>query len=130
MIWKMSTKALVQATALLITVVFAIPSSARPVDPNPLRSADTSSPRATLRSLIEYVDEGYRGMADLYRSYDNTGRLYLDAKERQKHAEIVQNMLKAVWCLDLSDVSPIVKNVVAIERTLQFKEVLDRITLR
>ena len=120
-------KAIVQATALLITVVFAIPSSAESVDPNPLRPADTSSPRATLRSLIEYVDESYRGMADLYKSYDNSGRLYLNAKERQKRVETLQNSLKAVQCLDLSDVSPILKKVVAIERTLQFKEILDRI---
>lgn len=124
---KMNTKALVQATALLITVVFAVPSSAETVDPSPLRPADTSSPRATLRSLIEYVDGGYRGMADLYKSYDNSGRLYLDAKERQKRAENVQNVFKGVQCLDLSDVSPILKNVVALERILQLKEILDRI---
>ena len=83
----MNTKALVQATALLVTFVFAVPNFAEAVDRNPLRPADTSSPRATLRSLIEYVDEGYRGMADLYKSYDNSGRLYLNAKERHEHQQ-------------------------------------------
>ncbi len=96
---------------------------------NPLRPADTSSPRATIQSFIENVDEGYLRTTELFKSYAASERLYPNTTERRMQAENLQNMLKAVQCLDLSDIPPALRNVVPIERALQLKEILDRIEM-
>ena len=46
-------------------------------DSHPLRPVDTSSPRASLRNLIENFDAAYSGMYDVMTSHMEAGRLYL-----------------------------------------------------
>lgn len=96
---------------------------------NPLSPLDTSSPRATLQGFIETVDTAYVGMAAVLREYADSGRLYLTPEERKRQIDLVQGAAMAARALDLSGVSPALRDIVPAERLLQLKEILDRIDL-
>lgn len=96
-------------------------------DSYPLRPADTSSPRATIQSFIENVDKAYLRTFGFLKSYAASDRLFLNASERGMQLENIQNLSKAIQCLDLSEISPVLRNSLSGERVLQLKEVLDRI---
>jgi MscS family membrane protein len=114
---------------LLILVLYGFSNAAVATDLNPLRPADTSSPRATLRGFVANVDETYRQLKDLTESYSRSDRLYLTSEERRVQADLVNNASKSVKYLDLSGVLSVLKTVVGFERVLQLKEILDRIEL-
>ncbi len=77
---------------------------------NPLEPVDTSSPRATLTTFLDTMNEAVR----LHRSDGDP--------------EVVRAELRdAIRCLDLSEVAPTVVEVVGFEAALRLKEVLDRI---
>ncbi len=96
-------------------------------DSYPLRPADTSSPRATIQSFIENLDKSYFRLLGLVKSYAASDRLFLNTTERRMQFENIQNVSKAIQCLDLSGVSPVLRNSLSAERAIQLKEVLDRI---
>jgi MscS family membrane protein len=114
---------------LVIEVVLAFADGASAAETNPLRPLDTSSPKATLQDFIETLDELYRGLKSNLQEYEASQRLYLTSDERRKQAEAASNAAKAVKALDLSDIPPVLRQTVAPARTLQLKEILDRIDL-
>src|SRR5271169_5057048 len=103
---QMTTKSVTHFANSLIASLFisvvGFSNPARAADVNPLRPVDESSPRATLQSFIETIDEAYVGMADLMKSYEASDRLYLSAEERKRQFEILSNGTKAVQFLDTS----------------------------
>lgn len=80
---------------------------------NPLRPPDTSSPRATITSLILNLD-----------------RVYLIGKDpEQPGRETIQPLRRAVRTLDLSEVPRAFTEGVGVEVALLLKEVIDRVGL-
>jgi MscS family membrane protein len=112
---------------LLIGLMFASPKLASAADINPLRPVDTSSPRATLQSFAESMDETYSGVKQILQEYAASGRLFPTPDERRRQIEAFSNAAKATKTLDLSDIPPILRDTVAPERAIQLKEILDRI---
>jgi len=86
------------------------------LDPHPLKTADTSSPQATLKSFIDTCDE-------LYRRFFGEGRKFRNEAERRALAS------RALRCLDLSEVPESVRISVGREVAVHLKEVIDRIDL-
>ena len=115
--------------AVVIVLMFAFSNTANTTDVNPLRPADTSSPRATLQGFVEVMDEIYLGITDVIKSYAASNRLYLSPEERRNQLALFSNGLKAARALDTSQILPVLRDTVAIERILQLKEILDRIKL-
>ena len=115
--------------AVLIAVLFGFSNSAPTAELNPLRPADTSSPRATLQNFIAGTDAGYLRMKELLTSYSRSDRLYLNSAERRAQADIIPSASKAIQSLDVSDVLPVLRKTVSVERAIQLKEILDRIEL-
>jgi MscS family membrane protein len=116
------------AAAILI-FLFGFLSIAKAAEVNPLRPIDASGPKATLEGFVETMDETYRGMADLLKSYAVSNRLYLSPEERKRQIELLTSGTKAVQFLDTSGISPILRDTIAVERVIQLKEILDRIEL-
>jgi len=75
------------------------------------------------------MDEAYVRAALSLKSYNDSGRLYLSSEERRMQTENNENFRRAKQCLDLSGVSPVLRDVVSIERILQLKEIFDRIEI-
>ncbi len=115
--------------AALFIAVCGLSNPARAADADPLRPIDASSPRATLRGFTDIVDQTYLGMVDLLKSYAASDRLYLSPEERRRQIENLSGGTKAAQFLDISRISPVLKDSVAIERVLELKEILDRIEL-
>jgi MscS family membrane protein len=113
--------------ALLIAILSGFSNSAVAADLNPLRPADTSSPRAIFQGFVLSIDEAYLHMRDVLTSYSRSDRLYLNSEERRKQAKIIPGATTAIQYFDLSQVLPVLKSTVAIERAIQLKEILDRI---
>ncbi len=114
---------------VLIGVLLGVSCAALGAEADPLRPADTSGPRATLQGFIETVDDIYLRMKDVVEEYSQSGRFYLSAEEHQRQLEILGTASKAIRALDISEISPVLKDTVAAERVLQLKEILDRIEL-
>jgi MscS family membrane protein len=85
-------------------------------DPHPLKTADTSSPQATLKSFIDTCHEWHR-------------RFYGEGKSFRSEAERAALASRALRCLDLSEVPASVETSVGREVAVCLKEVLDRIEL-
>jgi MscS family membrane protein len=113
--------------ALLIVVLFGHSSAAVAGDINPLAPVDASSPRATLQGFTTVVDGVYRRMKALRDEYFGSDQLYLTPEQRQTQTDTIRSAAKSVDYLDLSNVAPVLKTTVALERILQLKEILDRI---
>ncbi|WP_166823085.1 mechanosensitive ion channel family protein [Thalassoroseus pseudoceratinae] len=88
----------------------------RSMDAHPLKTADTSSPRATLRSFIDACNE-------ILRRFRGEGLSFRSEAERRA----VRG--RALRCLDLSEVPESVRVHVGQEAVVYLKEVLDRIDL-
>lgn len=84
-------------------------------DRYPLESADTSSPKSTLKSFLE-------GMHEASLVTQTQGRL----TSKPEHEAIRNRILR---CLDLSDLAPAVRKSLAKEAAVCLKETLDRIEL-
>lgn len=77
----------------------------------PLAPADTVSPQNTYRYFIDHMNRAYK--ASLNSSYRNS--------------EVRADILKAMNCLDLSEIGRAQREEVGIEAVLLLKEILDRI---
>ena len=117
------------ATLLLAILLGLAPVAARAADENPLRPADTSSPRATLQGFIESTDHIYRNVTGALESYLASDRLYLGPDEREKHRTGFMRASDAMRYMDVSQVPPVLLDTVAMERLVQLKEILDRIEM-
>ena len=108
---------LVQFTYILVLALVSPMSGAEQYvdtepDPHPLRPADTSSPRDTLRSFLENVDES----VDAWRG-------------DELNARSIRAYQRALETLDLSSTPHSDAWWVRTERMLLLKEILDRIEL-
>jgi len=100
-------------TALAVDVQEHLLPAAIKAELNPLRPPDTSSPRATLASLILNLD-----------------RVYLIGKDPDRPGrETLQPLRRAVRTLDLSEVPRAFAEGVGVEVVLLLKEVIDRVGL-
>lgn len=118
------------AAAILITFLLGLANSVQGTEVvNPLRPADMSSPRATLEGFVESMDEAYRRSNEVISTFAASDRLYLSAEERQRLNAARSGAIRAVRSLDTSRISPVVRDIVSVERAIQLKEVLDRIGL-
>jgi MscS family membrane protein len=96
---------------------------------NPLTPADTSSPQATFRSLVETINQGYAQVTKIVSSYLNSPRLYLSAAEREEVDRVQEKLELARRTLDLSALPAALVESLSTYRVLQLKEVLDRLEL-
>lgn len=96
---------------------------------NPLRPVDRSSPRATLAIFVASMDHVYEGAFGIIGGYAASDRLYLTSDERQGMFDVRLRALPAVQSLDTSRLAPLALQIVAPERAIQLKEILDRIGL-
>jgi MscS family membrane protein len=117
------------SVAALIGFLFCVSCVCHAAEPNPLRPVDTSSPRATLQGFIEATDIVYARMTDVLGEYGRSDRLYLTSEEHQKQLETLRNAQSIIRYLDVSEISPVLRETIAAERVLQLKEILDRIAL-
>ena len=113
--------------ASLFCGLLILPVVAKGGDANPLRPLDASSPRATLQGFVAGMDGIYRDMTGVINDYAGSDRLYLTRAERRVEAEVFARARNLVKYLDVSQISPVVRNAVAAERAIQLKEILDRI---
>jgi len=114
---------------VLITLLLGIASIAEAGDDYPLRPPDTSSPRATLQGFIAATDDIYRRMENAMEDYVDADRLYLTTEERRRVLAAVGEASQVFRYLDLSGIPPVLRETVPIDRTLQLKEILDRIEI-
>jgi MscS family membrane protein len=115
--------------AALLILLLGFSTVAISTEINPLHPADTSSPRTTLKGFVELIDQIYLQMTDILNAYAASDRLYLTAEERRRQLENLRKGLIAARFMDLSEVSPVLRDTVTAERVLQLKEILDRIKL-
>ena len=96
---------------------------------NPLKTSDTSSPQATLRSFVDNVNRAHQLLMAAYKqSQQESGLLSSDSVNQQvKDGKIL--FRRAQDCLDLSKIPFQLKEETGIESTLLLKEILDRIQL-
>jgi MscS family membrane protein len=115
--------------AVLVGLLLCCTGSAFAADAGPLNPLDTSSPRATLQGFTATIDGIYAGLADLLKQYADSDRLYPTPQERQEQIDLLRRAPKAIRALDVSGVSPALRDTIPIERMLQLKEILDRIEI-
>ena len=95
----------------------------------PLSSVDTSSPRATLHSFIDFMNRSYADGYMVVRAYLASPRLF-PTPEEMATIRLGQNMLRlAERALDFSSLPPATVTQSAHRLTMQLKEVLDRIPI-
>ena len=82
-------------------------------DPYPLKPPDTSSPRATMKVFMEYMNGAYQ--TSLVKGY--------------KNESAINFLNRAAECLDLSAIAPSVVQDIGAETSLLLKEIFDRIEL-
>ena len=98
-------------------------------DANPLKPADTSSPRATLKTFIDNVTSAYQILeAANFANMSEPGLFTTDAVS-DRVDEAADDLARAVRTLNLSEIPPTALYDVGLEKALKLKEVLDRIAL-
>jgi MscS family membrane protein len=68
-------------------------------------------------------------MTGVLTSYAASNRLYLSIEESQRQISVFGKGLTAARSLDISQISSVLRNTLAVERVIQLKEILDRIEL-
>jgi MscS family membrane protein len=96
---------------------------------NPLSTADTSSPRETLRGFVETLNQGHAQVTEIITSYLGSSRLYLSAGERTEVDHVLERIELARRTLNLSELPAALSGSLSTYRVLQLKEVIDRIEL-
>ncbi len=115
--------------AIVTGTLTAVPVSAERPGANPLSVPDTSSPRATLQGFLAVTDDIYTRWAKLLSDYGATRHLYPTPEERAEQKDILRTARTALRALDLSGISPVLRDTVSAERFLQLREILDRIDI-
>jgi MscS family membrane protein len=114
---------------LWLTLVPLSGSLAQATVLHPLEPPDTSSPRATLRSFIDSMQEASEAFNSLMAIYRGQPGLYFSPAAREQHAHLSSLMVRARRSLNLSEMAPAVKEKVGLESQLLLKEIFDRIEL-
>ncbi|MGF1786598.1 mechanosensitive ion channel [Photobacterium swingsii] len=99
-----------QLVVMVLACVFSL--QAAPLQDSPLEMPDTSSPRTTIESFMRYT-------SDSLTSFD----------AGQHPSYLIKSFQRAEYYLDLSQVSPDLKQTTAIEASLLLYEVINRIGL-
>lgn len=113
--------------ALWLCQLVACPVSANEI--SPLKPIDTSSPRSTLLGFLEVMNDSYPKGIGLMQTYLASPRFYLSPEEVSTMLEYRHGLVTAERALDLSDLSPSMVRESSRRRTIQLKEILDRIEL-
>ena len=101
---------------LCVSLVTSVANTQDPPPSHPLAPSDTSSPRATLTSLIRSCNELYELVRD-------------GAVIEARAAEMSPTTERILDCLDLRELPKELRSTAGIESALFLKEVLDRIDL-
>ena len=113
--------------AVLVIFLFGFSNRAAASELNPLRPPDMSSPRATLEGFVAAMDRAYASSNEVISEYAASDQLYLSSDERRRLTAARYGALQATQSLDTSELSPVLRTIVAAERAIQLKEILDRI---
>ena len=114
---------------LLSLSVLSGPAAEEEFFESPLQPPDTSSPRATLHSFRDHVQEAYNVLMPAYASYRSEPSLFPPESARDAEARAKDLLDRAVGTLNLSEIPPAHRNATGLQRALLLKEVLDRIPL-
>lgn len=103
----------------------------------PLAPADTSSPRATLDSFLDIMEETNHLIQEAYEENTGMGAFSMETLGMSKNHEHIQNQIhlaeilleRARGCFDLSGLPSATRQQTSLELVLQLKEILDRIPL-
>ena len=90
---------------------------------------DTSSPQATLRTLLENIDAFMELSLDGDVSYAESERWYRDEREKRLTEEARQHFVVAIQTLDLSRLPSGFRRVLAIEQLVRLADVLARVDI-
>ncbi len=101
--------------------------TAAPLVKRPLAPPDTSSPQATLRNLVENVNESHRTLMAAYDQYLKEPGPFPSPSVREKAKQAKILFERAKGSLNLSEIPFRLEGDVGTEGTLLLKEVLDRI---
>ena len=108
---------------------YALPPDKHSPDNQPLISADTSSPRATLQSFMTAVDKGLMIELKAILSHLSSGRLYPNDDEKRQTSESDKVFAEALETLDFSGLPPGFRDVLSVEQVILLSEILARIDL-
>ena len=114
---------------VILALLSFLPVTANAAEFDRLRPADRSSPQASLLGFMATLDGTYGRLAEALDSYATSGRLYLSSEERRMRVDAIRRATGISGYLDLSRISPVLRDIVALERLVQLREVLDRIPL-
>ena len=95
----------------------------------PIAPPDTSSPRAALESFLLLMHEASRLWIEVRDEFQGSGNLFLSEQQHRQLAVVRMFIDKAGEVFDLSDIPQTARASTAVEITLQFQEILDRIYL-
>lgn len=124
--WRMTARATLAVT-LVVCLLF---SAGTPADAQDrLRPPDRLSPRASLLGFIATVDAVYTAAAENAEAYAASGDLFLSREQRAHQFTAMHRAHHAFEYLDLSEVSRALRDLIGLERVVQLKEILDRITV-
>lgn len=97
---------------------------------SPLAPPDRSSPGATLRSFLAYMNEGSRALLDARAIWDKSPKIFTPPPEAAARLQTALGHFgRAMQCLDLSGVPEVIRDEKGRESILLLKEILDRIGL-
>lgn len=96
---------------------------------HPLKPIPTGSPRETLQGFLDATDTIYRLRTASLAAYANPDQIHTDREEQEAEATLNDLLPRAVGALDLSRVSPILRDTVGPESVVLLREILDRIDL-
>jgi len=97
--------------------------------PNPLKPADTSSPRDTLQSFQKNMNQSYSILMAAHRKNLKTDGYFTSGPVKQMERRAGTFFDRALDCLNLSRVPKKLKQHVGYESAILLKEIFDRIKL-
>ncbi len=103
----------------------------------PLAPADTSSPRATLDSFLDIMEETNHLILEAYQENAGMGAFSMESLGMSDKHDNLMNKIhlaevlleRARGCLDLSSLPSATRQQTSLELVLQLKEILDRVPL-
>ncbi|MGD1804323.1 mechanosensitive ion channel family protein [Dapis sp. BLCC M126] len=117
--------------ALLTLLVLQTSLIANPVAKtfHPLAPPDTFSPKGTISSFVENINESYQTLMVAYEQYQEEAGLFPSdyVSKRAREAEIL--FKRAERCLNLSEIPSRLKQDKGLEATLMLKAIFDRIEI-
>jgi len=105
------------------------PDGSDDIAPNPLKPADTSSPRDTLQSFLKNMNQSYSVLMEAHRKNLKSPGYFTPGPVKQMERRAETYFDRAVDCLNLSRVPKKLKQDVGYESAILLKEIFDRIKL-